>query len=230
MAPLWEPGSHCVYHALSYGHLVGEPMRRVDGRSVGRFVAEEIAAPLGIDDFHIGLAERDDGRVAEMIEGPKASDWVPFVRNGPFPHSCINPALRALAPNDRAWRAAEIPGGNGHATALALAKIYGVMATGGAPLIARDGLAAATAARFRGMDDSFQSPTAFAAGFQIDGPSYANRASPGAFGHTGWGGAIGFADPEARLGFAYVTNRMLGFDDGIDPRRRSLIDAVYDSL
>jgi CubicO group peptidase (beta-lactamase class C family) len=235
MAPLWEPGTHCVYHALSYGHLVGEPMRRVTGRSVGQFVTAEIAGPLGVDGgFTIGLPEREDARVAEMIEGPKASDWVPFVLAGPFPHSCRNPMLRALAPNDRAWRAAEIPGGNGHATATALATIYGLMALGGflggKRLISTSGLEAATKPRYRGMDDSFQSPAAFAAGFQIDGASYVNRASAGSFGHTGWGGSIGFADPEARLGFAYVTNRMLGFDDGIDPRRRSLIDAVYDSL
>ncbi|RVD56044.1 class A beta-lactamase-related serine hydrolase [Mesorhizobium sp. M2D.F.Ca.ET.185.01.1.1] len=232
MPPLWDPGSRCVYHALSYGHLAGEVLRRVDGRSVGRFVAEEIAGPIGAD-FHIGLPEPEDSRVAEMIEGPKTSDWVEFVRASPFPQACDNPAPRALAPNDRAWRAAEVPGGNGQSTAHALARIYGMMATGGAfegtPLIGRAAIEEATRPRFRGMDDSFALPAAFAAGYQIEDPVYGGRASPQTFGHTGWGGAVGFADPGAAVGFGYVTNRMLGFDD-LDPRRKALIDAVYDAL
>ncbi|PBC11247.1 serine hydrolase domain-containing protein [Mesorhizobium sp. WSM3859] len=232
MAPLWEPGSRCVYHALSYGHLAGEVLRRVDGRSVGRFVAEEIAGPLGAD-FHVGLAEPEDARAAEMIEGPKTSDWVEFVRASPFPHACDNPAPRALAPNDRAWRAAEVPGGNGQSTAHALARIYGMMAAGGTfegkRLIGRAAIEEAAWPRFRGMDDSFALPTAFAAGYQIEDPVYGGRASPQTFGHTGWGGAIGFADPGAGVGFGYVTNRMLGFDD-VDPRRKALIDAVYGAL
>ncbi|NUS22516.1 MAG: beta-lactamase family protein [Mesorhizobium sp.] len=232
MSPLWDPGSRCVYHALSYGHLAGEVLRRVDGRSVGRFVAEEIAGPLGAD-FHIGLPEPEDSRAAEMIEGPKTSDWVEFVRASPFPQACDNPAPRALAPNDRAWRAAEVPGGNGQSTAHALARIYGVMAAGGAfegrPLIGRAAIEEAARPRFRGIDDSFALPAAFAAGYQIEDPVYGGRASPQTFGHTGWGGAVGFADPGAAVGFGYVTNRMLGFDD-LDPRRKALIDAVYDAL
>ncbi|WP_395021944.1 serine hydrolase domain-containing protein [Dongia sp.] len=225
MAPLWEPGSRAIYHALSFGHLAGEPLRRVDGRSIGRFVAEEIAGPLGAD-FFIGLSEREEPRVAEMIEGPKASDWVPYVLASPFPHACANPRPTALAPNHRAWRAAEVPGGNGQATAAGLAKIYGAMASGGAGLIGPDAIREAARPRVRGIDESFGSPTAFAAGFQIDSP----LTPAAAFGHSGWGGSYGFADPEARLGFALVTNRMLGFDDGIDPRRKSVIDAVYACL
>ena len=225
MPPLWQPGSRAIYHALSYGHLVGEILWRVDGRSPGRFVAEEIAGPLGAD-FFIGLPEREENRVAEMIEGPKASDWVPTVLASPFPHSCMNPRLSATAPNQRAWRAAEVPGGNGQATAVGLAKIYAAMASGGAGLIRRETIAEARRPRVRGIDESFGSPTAFAAGFQIDNP----LTGKGSFGHSGWGGSYGFADPEAKLGFAYVTNRMLGFDDGIDLRRKSLIDAVYACL
>lgn len=233
MAPLWEPGSRSIYHSLSYGHLAGEPLRRVDGRSVGRFIAEEIAAPLGTD-FFVGLPAREEPRVAEMIEGPHASDWVEFVRSTPFPHSCENPVPRALAPNERAWRAAEVPGGNGQATALALARIYGMMAAGGTldgrRLIGRDAISEAARPRVRGHDASFDAPTAFAAGYQIEDELYAGRASAQTFGHTGWGGAIGFADVGAGIGFGYVTNRMLGFDDELDPRRKALIDAVYESL
>ena len=233
MSPLWEPGSRCIYHVLSYGHLAGELVRRVDGRSVGRFIAEEIAGPHEAD-FHVGLLESEDARVAEMIEGPKASDWITKVRATPFPHSSDNPVPRALAPNDRAWRAAEVPGGNGQATANALARIYGMMAEGGAwdgkRLIGRAAVEEAARPRFRGTDDSSMARTAFAAGYQIEDPVYVGRASPQTFGHAGWGGAIGFADLGANLGFGYVTNRMLGFDNEVDPRRKALIDAVYDSL
>jgi CubicO group peptidase (beta-lactamase class C family) len=165
-----------------------------------------------------------------MIEGPKASDWVAYALSTPFPHSCANPTPVATAPNRRAWRAAEIPGGNGHGTAAALATIYGMMAAGGGTLVSKSAIDAARAPLWRGTDESFGSPTAFARGYQIEDATYAGLASAATFGHTGWGGAIGFADPEAGLGFGYVTNRMLGFDDGIDPRRRALIEAAYAAL
>ncbi|CAH2400853.1 hypothetical protein MES5069_270091 [Mesorhizobium escarrei] len=116
-----------------------------------------------------------------------------------------------------------MPGGNGQSTAHALARIYGMMAAGGVwegkPLISRRTIEEAARSRFRGMDESFEMPAAFAAG----------RASQQTFGHTGWGGTIGFADLGVGVGFGYVTNNMLGFHD-IDPRRKALIDAVYDSL
>ena len=229
MAPLWEPGSRCVYHALSFGHLAGEPLRRVDGRRVGRFVAEEIAGPLSVD-FHIGLPESQDHRVAELIEGPKASDWVTAALASAYPHSCRNPALSATQPNDRAWRAAEIPGGNGHSDARALAAIYGDLAGGKSRLISRHGLAAATRTRFDGVDACFGTPAAYGAGFRLADPIYGSRSSAASFGHSGWGGTMAFADPDAGVSFAYVTNRMLGFDDEIDPRRSRLVDALYDAL
>jgi len=233
MAPLWEPGSRCIYHGFTFGHLAGEPLGRVDGRSVGRFIAEEIAGPLGADVF-VGLPECEEPRVAEMIEGPKASDWLAVVRSSPFPQSCDNPVPRALAPNERAWRAAEVPGANGQATALGLARIYGMMAAGGtldgARMISRDTISEVARTRVRGIDASYNVATAFSAGYQIEDALYAGRASPQTFGHTGWGGAVGFADVGAGIGFGYVTNRMLGFDNELDPRRKALIDAVYDSL
>jgi CubicO group peptidase (beta-lactamase class C family) len=233
MAPLWQPGSRCAYHAISYGHLAGEPIRRTDGRMPGRFIAEEIAGPLGVP-FFVGLPESEDHRVAEIIGGPKNADWIAALRKGDYSHSTWNPELVDVRPNDRAWRAAEIPGGNGHATAGALARIYGMMAAGGIldgkRLISRDGIAEATRERFRGMDISFGEPAAFSAGFQLDEPCYGSRAAAGSFGHTGWGGSMAFADPDAGMGFAFLTCRMLGFDDGNDPRRQRLVEAAYDCL
>jgi CubicO group peptidase (beta-lactamase class C family) len=229
MAPLWEPGSHCVYHALTYGHLAGEPLRRISGKTVGAYVRDHIAGPLNVP-FFIGLPEAEDHRVAEIIEGPKASDWVVATLASPYPNAALNPTPVATAPNSRAWRAAEIPGGNGHADARGLASIYGNLVGGKSPLLSRQGLDAATALRFKGMDARTEGETCFSAGFRMLDPHYAGRASPKTFGHAGWGGALGFADPEARIGFAYVTNYLLGFDDDIDPRRKRMIEAVYDLI
>jgi len=232
-APLFPPGSLCVYHALTYGHLAGEALRRADGRFPGRFIAEEIAGPLGLE-FYVGLPQEHDRRAAEMVEGPKASDWLALVDDTPWGQSVHNPEVRATLPNERAWRAAEIPGGNGMGDAVALATLYGTLARGGSlggvTLLAPESIAAATAERYRGPDASFGSETAFGAGFRLAGTGGEMGPSAAAFGHSGWGGTQAFADPEARLGFAFVTHRMLGFDDGIDPRRTRLVGAVYDAL
>jgi CubicO group peptidase (beta-lactamase class C family) len=228
MKPHWQPGSLCVYHALTYGHLTGETLRRVDGRGVGQFIREEIAAPLSADIF-VGLPLSEEHRVAEIIEGPHASDWVEDVLKTPYPHSCMNPKPVATEPNNRAWRAAEIPGANGHATALGLAKIYGSLVTGRSKLLNTASLQEATRCRFEGIDSSFQTETAFGAGFRIKDPIYNSGSANGAFGHAGWGGSLAFGDPVARVGFAYVTNYMQGFDED-DPRRKRLIDAVYAAL
>jgi CubicO group peptidase (beta-lactamase class C family) len=232
-APLYEPGSLCVYHALSYGHLAGETLRRADGRFPGQFIAEEIAGPLGMD-FFVGLPQEHDHRAAEMVEGPKASDWLELIDDSGWGQAMHNPDIRAGHPNRRAWRAAEIPGGNGMGDARALATLYGALAKGGALgsacLLSADGVAAATAERYRGPDASFGSDTAFGAGFRLAGEGGEMGPSAAAFGHSGWGGTQAFADPDAGIGFAFVTQRMLGFDDGIDPRRARLIDALYGAL
>ena len=229
MAPNWEPGSRCAYHALSYGHLAGEPLRRASGKSVGRFIAEEIASPLGID-FHVGLPESEDHRVAELIEGKGASDWVADMLAGPYPHSVKNPTVIATEPNNRAFRAAEIPGANGHGNARSLATLYGDIVGGKSKLLSTAALVEASRPRFKGMDVSFNQPVTYGAGFRLEDDNYGNRASSQTIGHGGWGGTIAFGDPAAKLGFAYVTNTMRGFSDILDPRRESLVKAVYDCL
>jgi CubicO group peptidase (beta-lactamase class C family) len=227
--PLWEPASRCVYHMLSYGHLAGEPIRRVTGASPGRFIAENIAGPLGVP-FFLGVPDSEDHRVAEMVPGPLVNAGMDALAEGPYWPSVRNPRPDATAPNRRAWRAGEVPGGNGHADAMALATIYGTLAQGGGTLISAAGLAAATRERFRGEDAGFKQPTAFGAGFRLDDAIVTPIAGPGNFGHGGWGGALTFADPARGLGFAYVTNHMRDFDDGIDPRRKRLVEAVYAAL
>src|SRR5271170_5065862 len=135
--PWWEPGTRHGYHALTFGYLIGEVIRRVDGRTPGAYCREEIARPLGID-FHIGLDPRDDTRCAEVIAAP------PPAPGQPNPFTAIDPesmsakavnnppgAMRLSAVNSRAWRGAEVPAANGHTNARALARFYGALARGG---------------------------------------------------------------------------------------------------
>ncbi len=229
MAPLWPPGSRCAYHAMTYGHLAGEALRRVDGRMPGRFIAEAIAGPLDMA-FFVGLPEDEDHRAAELVASDDASDWVADVKANGYPHAMENPTVTVLTPNARAWRAADVPAGNGQSDARSLARLYGLLATGGGDLISADGLAAATAERYRGPDVSMGLPTSFAAGFRLGDDTGWFGPSLKAFGHTGWGGAFAFADPEAGLGVAFVTNRMLGSGDDAITRHTRLIDAVYGAL
>ena len=229
MAPLWEPGSRCVYHAMTYGHLAGEALRRADGRMPGRFIAEEIAGPLGLDLF-VGLPESEDHRVAELTASEDAGDWVTEVERSGYRNAMHAPPVTALTPNERAWRAAEIPAGNGQCTARSLARLYGVLAGGGGDLISSRALRAATAERFDGVDVSMNLPTRFGAGFRLGGPESQLGPNPASFGHTGWGCAFAFADPDNGLGVAYVMNRMLGSADDALTRHRRMIDAIYDAL
>jgi CubicO group peptidase (beta-lactamase class C family) len=230
MNPMWTPGEHCGYHALTFGHLAGEVVRRVDGRSIGTFIAEEISQPLNAA-FFVGLPCSEDDRVAEIIAGPGTNHSTELAVGKPYAAPAyLNPKLDAEIANQRSWRAAEVPGGNGHGDALGLARIYGALSQGGMiddhRLIGPQALAAACAERFRGLEIGFDNPMAFGAGFMLNvdglfGPS------PRALGHSGWGGSFAFADPDTGLGVAYVMNRMQGFGDDPDPRRVRLLETLY---
>ena len=245
--PWWTPGTAHGYHALTFGWLVGELVRRITGRSLGTYFREEVAGPLGLD-FHIGLPEAEHHRVAElsMLPPPAPDDddiqlgvMIMSDPEGLPARAFLNPPSVGLGVNNAAWRTAEIPGGNGHANARALARIYGVLARGGD----ENGfhlLDAASIERCRteqsvGPDLVLQLSTRFGLGFMLsrDGPDGRPDArfgpSRGAFGHPGAGGSVGFADPETRVGFGYALNR-LGPRILLDPRATTLIDAVYGSL
>ena len=133
-APWWEPGTQIGYHAVTQGYLQGELVRRVDGRTLGTFFREEVAGPLGAD-FHIGLPESEDPRVAELVPPPQAlgSDLA-----GAEPGSLTwrmhrgTPAIDATEPRTRAWRGAEIPAANGTGNARSIARVHSALACGGA--------------------------------------------------------------------------------------------------
>ncbi len=238
--PWWAPGTAHGYHALTFGYLVGEVVRRVSGRSLGRYFAEEVAGPLGLD-FAIGLDARDDARTADMLPAPPSPPGAPnpFAAAAANPESLVgrafgNPPAQAGAVNTREWRGAEIPAANGHGTARSLARVYGALATGGTldgvHVLARESIERASAEQVFGTDLVLSPlPTRFGLGFMLTQPMIPFGPNPRSFGHPGAGGSIAFADPDARIGFAYVMNQMQMGLAG-DARGFGLIREVYAAL
>jgi CubicO group peptidase (beta-lactamase class C family) len=233
-APLWPPGSGHGYHALTYGWLVGEVIRRVTGLTPGQFLAAEIARPHGLD-LWLGLPVDQHHRTVHL-EPPLAPFEVPL-----DPPAFVRDALRAVTLNDQlpfpgleprhVWNdpsflTAEVPAGNLAATARDLARLYAMtVATGaGDALLAPDVLADAVIERSTGAPvfGMAASEERWASGFAL-GSAATPMLGPASFGHGGAGGQVAFADLEHRIGFAYVNNRMGGLGDG---RARSLVGAL----
>ena len=238
--PWWEPGSRSGYHALTYGFLVGEVVRRVSGLLPGAFLEREVTGPLGID-FTIGLPEKEADRAAELVHPPAAEtseQAAVFAQLAPVALAALaNPLVGAAEANTPEWRAAEIPAANGHATARAVAALYGVFA-GRGTYGGREVLSPEAAERVRegqgGCRDlvlgaGFEHETEVGLGLWLSGSNGSYGPNPRAFGHDGFGGSCGLADPEAGVSLGYVMNRM-GPHIADDPRKMALIDALYSAL
>lgn len=236
--PLWEPGTDHGYHAHTYSWLIAELVRRVTGRSVGRWIAEEIARPLGLD-FWVGLPAEEAHRVGRIgpVEEPTAVGGALKLR----PKRSVSDAYRdaesltrrafgVVEPrpdeNDPAYRTAELPASGGISTARALARCYAAMIgpVDGHRLFAPATLTLARTEESAGPDRVLVVATRFGLGFMLHGPA-APLLGPGSFGHPGRGGSLGFADPESGIAMGYVTNGMRG---GVtaDPRAQALVRAV----
>jgi CubicO group peptidase (beta-lactamase class C family) len=241
--PAWPPGTRHGYHTMTIGLCMQELIRRVDPRhrTLGRFFQEEIAAPLGLE-FYIGLPrEIPDERLAKVKplspgRGLLALRYTPpaVTLKMITPGSLLRRSFSGLAvdPTDRAYLAVEVPAGNGVGTARAIARAYSAFAEGGAEL----GITPETLARIteppvvaRPKDEVIGIPSYFSLGFLRPGPEVAFGSSQRSFGSPGAGGSFGFADPDVRLGYAYVMNR-LDFYLTDDPREKSLRDAVYRAI
>jgi CubicO group peptidase (beta-lactamase class C family) len=238
--PWWEPGTKHGYHALTYGWLVGEVIRRLSGMSVGTFFREEVARPFGID-CQIGLPAAEDVRVAPLIPPPppppEQLDLLMEILKDPeslLAKAFINPPVLPEAANTREWRAAEIPAANGHTNARALARVYGILACGGAVngtrLLSQESIVRARTQQADGPDALLPLHTRFGLGFMLSTPYEKMGPNPHTFGHGGMGGSMAFADPDARLGFGYVMNEMHAGIWLIDPRPAALIAALYGCL
>ena len=242
-APWWDPGTAHGYHAVTFGWLVGEVVRRITGQSLGTYFRDTIAGPLGAD-FQIGLPVADHARCAEMsMLPPPSPDSIDLglaiaIMSDPEGMSArafMNPLSLARGPNLPEWRSAEIPAANGHATARAIARLYAPLANGGdidsVHLLSPDSITRCRTEESHGSDLVLQLSTRFGAGFMLTQDFDGGRFGPNpqAFGHPGAGGSVGFADPDAHVSFGYVMNRM-GPHILLDPRATALIDAVYKSL
>jgi len=232
--PWWEPDTAHGYHVNTFGFLVGEVVRRVAGRSLGTVLREDVAAPLGAD-VHIGLPVSEHGRVAEFLwPAVPSAQGMPGTDQTMRYNAYWNPpgASGGGWVNRPEWRLAEIPSTNGHGTARGVARIYEVLAHGGAiggvRILRADTLATATKEHSSGIDLISERTSRFGLGFQLTQPERPLGPNPSAFGHFGAGGSLGFCDPEARVAFGYVTNDM--GPRWQNPRNKALIDAVYASL
>ncbi|BBX07484.1 serine hydrolase domain-containing protein [Mycolicibacterium aichiense] len=247
-APAWRPGTRHGYHAITLGWYQSELIRRTDpaGRTVGRFLADEIATPLGLD-LHIGLpAEVDRSRVAHLHQWKRAESLLHLnVMPAGFALAALNPvglAARATGvPSDvKPWdgdynrdevRAVEMPSSNGIGTARAVARLYGAAAAGGADLgltgAVLDDLTGHAPRPSGGIRDRVMNvKILYSLGFCKPVPMVQFGSSDKAFGTPGFGGSFGFADPDTGVGFSYVMNR-LGFHLASDPRELALRQAVF---
>jgi CubicO group peptidase (beta-lactamase class C family) len=240
-APAWEPGTDHGYHALTYGWLLDELVRRVTGRRAGEWLADEVAGPLGLD-LWLGLPESEAGRVGRTgrVDGP---DPAGGLRSRPKrsvteayddPDSLTRRAFAAITPfpdqNDPAYLAAALPATNGIATADGLARFYAALigVVDGVRLFDPATVGLARAEESAGPDRVLVVNTRFGLGYMLHGPA-SPLLGPGSFGHPGRGGALGFADPDSKIAFGYVTN---GFRKTVtaDPRAQALIRAVREAL
>ncbi len=234
--PLWRLGTGYAYHALTHGWVAGEIVRRVSGQTVGSYFRDLVTGPLGVDAW-IGLPEDKADEAAHLgVSAPLVALWAEEAGkpapNWPYKAMTLGSALPAdLVSEDggfnkRRIRAAEIPGAGGVASAEALATIWSatVVPTGGVRLIDDAVIAEATRTQSQGQSVFGGDPpySRWGYGFQLD--SEARRyLADGNFGHDGAGGQVGFADPERRIGFGFVTNWMMGPED---QRATQILDAL----
>jgi CubicO group peptidase (beta-lactamase class C family) len=246
--PFWEPGTRQGYHAVTFGFLLGELVRRVSGKPFDAFFRDEVTGPLGLD-FHVGLPEDHEGRVAPTIRADPPPPGEPIGRflatSNSDPQSMQallnNNTGRRSVPRDhdsREGHAAVLPSHGGITNARGLAGLYAPLAAGGAGLVGPDTMAQMSAVSSAvGVDALLFIGLRIALGFwkssdNRGGPPDARDGmilSEAALGHPGMGGSLGFADPVARVAFGYAMNKQ-GRGVGLNERGQSLVDALYRCL
>ncbi|MBU3059119.1 serine hydrolase domain-containing protein [Pseudomonas indica] len=234
----WTPGEGHGYAPITYGWLVGELLRRADGRGPGESIVARTAKPLGLD-FHVGLDDAEFPRVAHIARakgnlGDAAAQRVlkcMMTEPTSMPtRAFTNPPSIMTSTNKPEWRRMQQPAANGHGNARALAGFYAGLLDGS--LLESDLLNELTREHCRGEDKTLLTSTRFGLGCMLDQPDVANATyglGPKAFGHPGAGGSSGFADPERDLAFGFVTNT-LGPYVLMDPRAQKLARVVGECL
>ncbi len=232
-APWWEPGTASGYHALNQGHLVGEVVRRVSGKQLGAFFADEIAGPLGLD-FHIGLDPSHFDRVANVIAPPPLPfDLESMDMDSPAVKTMTGPAPAAEVAWTPEWRQADIGAANGHGNARSVARGQAVVANGGTvdgvQLLSPDTIAKIFEVQSDGIDVVLGEHLKFGIGYGLKSPSAPHIPDGNICFWGGWGGSSIIVDTDRRVSFAYVMNRMA---EGVlgDDRAVNLFNATYEAL
>jgi len=236
-APWWVPGSGHGYHGVTYGHLIGEVIRRITGQTVGEVLREQLAGPLGVD-LILGLPEAELHRTALMSMAPPThgsffDHWKPGDLG---PKSFGNPpdGNDPNHSNTMRWLGAEIPAANGVGNARALDRMYAALACGGTldgvRIIGPEWAAEAGRKQVEGMDLVMALPTAFSYGFEHTLPEWKFGPNPRTYGHNGSGGSLGLHDPDTGMSFGYVMNNMVWWPTRDDPRWAPIFDALYAAL
>jgi len=222
--PFWAPGTRLAYHALSFGWLCDELMRRVDGRSIGRFLADEIAGPLGLE-LWIGLPPAEEPRVVQLVraEGYGVTFFgdVPDPLLGALYGELLDGPFRW---NDAVFHRAEIPAANGIGAARSIARLYAALPT----LLAKDVLDLGRTELSRDLCAVTRRPYAFGVGFELQTELGSFGPPANAFGHTGSGGSVHGAWPDERVGFSYTPNELRSESD--DGRAQRVLAALHDAL
>jgi CubicO group peptidase (beta-lactamase class C family) len=233
-APWWAPGTASGYHALNFGHLIGEVLRRITGRTLKQFVAEEIAGPLGAD-FQIGAAEKDWDRIANVIPPPPLPfDLEALGMDSPVVKTMTGPAADASNANTAAWRQADIGAANGHGNARSVARILSVVSRGGAidgiRLLRPETIELIFREQSNGIDLVLGVPLRFGIGYGLPLPvtlPYVPDEKICFWG--GWGGSVIIMDVGRRMTMSYMMNKMAPGIIGSD-RSEQYVRAVYAAL
>ena len=254
----WEPGTAHGYHGLTYGYLIGELLRRIDGRTIGTYFREEIADPLDID-FWIGLPDSEFHRVSDIYPAKPGliEKLLPILTKLPksfFPNrlqilfdfndtstptgaAFNNPKISnedIFEANTSAWRQAEIPAANGHGSARSIAKLYGILANGGTRnevhVLNPETIEIGRTTQSEGKDLVLGNMhTRFGLGFMLGTKDVSMGPNINSFGHGGAGGSLGFADPDNNISLGFVMNQM---HQGITAWKTAteVADSVYKTL
>jgi CubicO group peptidase (beta-lactamase class C family) len=239
LTPMWEPGTANGYHAINFAWLIGETLRRIDGRDVPTFLADEIAGPLSLDGLFIGTPEEEHSRVAPLIPPPPPpgmdadADLASFLPKESVTYHALSPkgSLVDLL-NSPVGMSSCIPSISGIFTARSLATLYAVLDCGGevdgVKLLAEETIATVSTVQTDRVDMVIPVPVRWRLGYMSGGPTSIRSLgpSPDAYGHVGAGGTIAGVDPGAHLSFGLIYDRWAATEFLGGPRTQGLVNAA----